>query len=103
MWSPLTNKLEWTRISDSKTESASARAAVRMYFEDNALLSLLKHQLEFSEHMCQCRVERLLSLEFTLYSDEGIGIEAIEVGPARRAIGTDTTEFQPISFADVFG
>jgi hypothetical protein len=52
---------------------------------------------------CQYRVERLLGLEFALYSDEDIGIEAIEVGPARRAIGTDATEFQPISLADVFG
>ena len=51
MCSPLVNKPEWTRISDSNTESASALAEVRMYFGDNALFPLSQLQLECSEYI----------------------------------------------------
>jgi hypothetical protein len=53
MCSPLANNLEWTRISDSNTESVSAPADVKMYFGDNALLPFLRFQLERSKYIEQ--------------------------------------------------
>ncbi len=57
MCSPLANKLDWTRISDSNTESVSALAEVRMYFGDNALLPSSQLQIERSEYFGQLYVK----------------------------------------------